>query len=113
MAVTQVGYTATAVATSSVMPVVVAVAAFPPILKLAAVPVILVPIRADGVPNAGVTRVGEVDNTTLPVPVDVVTPVPPLATGNVPEYAVAVTAPQVGVPAPADINTCPEVPAAV
>jgi len=35
-------------------------------------------------PNVGVTKVGELDNTTLPEPVEVVTPVPPLATGNVP-----------------------------
>ena len=28
---------------------------------------------------------GDVDNTTLPVPVDEVTPVPPLATGKVPD----------------------------
>jgi len=37
-----------------------------------------------GVPRIGVTNVGEVDNTTLPEPVDVVTPVPPFATGRVP-----------------------------
>jgi hypothetical protein len=37
-----------------------------------------------GVPSNGVTNVGEVDRTTEPVPVEVVTPVPPLATGNVP-----------------------------
>lgn len=37
-----------------------------------------------GVPRTGVTSVGLVDNTTLPVPVEVVTPVPPLATGKVP-----------------------------
>ena len=37
-----------------------------------------------GVPKIGETKVGEVDSTTLPVPVDDVTPVPPLATGNVP-----------------------------
>ena len=41
-----------------------------------------------GVPRAGVTNVGEFDNTTLVVPVLVVTPVPPLATGNVPETLV-------------------------
>jgi hypothetical protein len=38
-----------------------------------------------GVPKIGVTNVGLVDKTVLPVPVLVVTPVPPLATGNVPE----------------------------
>jgi hypothetical protein len=48
-------------------------------------PVALVNTIADGVPNAGVIKVGEVDNTTLPVPVDVVTPVPPLATAMVPD----------------------------
>jgi hypothetical protein len=35
-------------------------------------------------PNTGVTKVGLVDNTTAVVPVDAVTPVPPLATGKVP-----------------------------
>lgn len=70
---------------------VVAVAAFPPILKPEAVPVILVPTNVEGVPKLGVVNVGEVDNTTLPVPVDVVVPVPPLATPSVPEKPVAVT----------------------
>lgn len=95
-----------------------------------------------GVPSAGVTSVGEVLRTTLPVPVLVVTPVPPLRTGRaVPERLIAkvpvvvtgepetlknvgtvaatlVTVPVVGVAhvgplAPAEVNTCPEVPAAV
>ena len=44
----------------------------------------LVNVPEVGVPRIGVTNVGLVDNTTLPVPVEVVTPVPPLATGNVP-----------------------------
>ena len=48
---------------------VVTVAAFPPIFKPAAVPVILVPTNAEGVPNAGVTSVGEVLITTFPDPV--------------------------------------------
>jgi hypothetical protein len=47
-------------------------------------PVRLVATPEAGVPNAGVTSVGEFDNTTEPVPVDEVTPVPPLATGRVP-----------------------------
>lgn len=47
-------------------------------------PVRLVAVPEAGVPNAGVTSVGEFDNTTLPVPVEVVTPVPPLATPKVP-----------------------------
>jgi hypothetical protein len=37
-----------------------------------------------GVPKTGVVSVGEVDKTTEPDPVDVVTPVPPLATTSVP-----------------------------
>ena len=36
-----------------------------------------------GVPSNGVTNVGEFDNTTEPVPVEVVVPVPPLATAIV------------------------------
>jgi hypothetical protein len=47
-------------------------------------PVKLVATPEAGVPNAGVTNVGEFDNTTEPVPVEEVTPVPPLATGRVP-----------------------------
>ena len=37
------------------------------------------------VENVGVEIVGVFDSTTLPVPVDVVTPVPPRATANVPD----------------------------
>lgn len=37
-----------------------------------------------GVPKMGVTSVGLVESTTDPVPVEAVTPVPPLATGKVP-----------------------------
>jgi len=55
-----------------------------PAVRPAAVPVMFVPTKADGVPNAGVTRVGEVLRTVFPEPVEVVTPVPPLATGSVP-----------------------------
>jgi len=47
-------------------------------------PVAFVKTAELGVPNAGVTSVGEFDNTTLVVPVLVVTPVPPLATPKVP-----------------------------
>lgn len=47
-------------------------------------PVALVNTIAVGVPKAGVTSVGLVDKTTDPVPVLVVTPVPPDATGKVP-----------------------------
>jgi hypothetical protein len=44
-------------------------------------PVQEVRVPEDGVPNAGVTSVGEVDSTLLPEPVEVVTPVPPASTG--------------------------------
>jgi hypothetical protein len=47
-------------------------------------PVAFVKTAALGVPRAGVTNVGEFDNTTFVVPVLVVTPVPPLRTGRVP-----------------------------
>ena len=47
-------------------------------------PVALVRVTDVGVPNIGVTSVGLVERTTDPVPVLVVTPVPPLATGSVP-----------------------------
>jgi len=47
-------------------------------------PVAFVSTAELGVPRAGVTSVGEFDNTTLPVPVELVTPVPPLATAKVP-----------------------------
>ena len=56
-----------------------------PAVRPEAVPVMLVPTKAEGVPKAGVTSVGEVDKTTPPVPVEAeVDPVPPLATGSVP-----------------------------
>lgn len=57
-------------------------------------PVKFVATPEAGVPSAGVTSVGEFDNTTFPEPVDVVTPVPPLATAKVPA---TVTAPEVAV----------------
>ena len=47
-----------------------------------------------GVPSSGVIRVGLVESTTAPVPVLVVTPVPPFATASVPAN---VTAPVVAV----------------
>jgi len=45
-------------------------------------PVALVNTAADGVPRAGVVNVGLDARTTAPVPVAVVTPVPPDVTGN-------------------------------
>jgi hypothetical protein len=80
-------------------------------LKPAAVPVMFVPTKAEGVPNAGETKVGLLDNTTLPVPVEVVTPVPPFATGRVPVTPVdsgrpvtLVITPLEGVPKAGDVN---------
>jgi len=99
-------------------------------------PVALVKTPEVGVPRAGVTKVGEVLRTLFPEPVDVVTPVPPLATANVPATvttpvvavdgvkpvepkvidvtaAVDGTAPQDGAPLVVAMRTCPVVPAAV
>lgn len=53
-------------------------------VKLVAVPVILVPTRVEGVPRFGVIKVGEVLSTLLPLPVLVVTPVPPFPTRTKP-----------------------------
>lgn len=53
-----------------------------PAVSPEAVPVMFVPTKADGVPRAGVTKVGLVAKTTEPEPVDVVLPVPPLAIGK-------------------------------
>ena len=44
-------------------------------------------------PNTGVTKVGDVLNTMATVPVDEVTPVPPLATGSVPVTPVVIGRP--------------------
>ena len=52
-------------------------------------PVALVNVTLVGVPKIGVTNEGEVLNTTLPVPVDVVTPVPPRLTATVAPFHVA------------------------
>jgi hypothetical protein len=45
--------------------------------------VTLLTVVAVAAPSVGVVRVGEVDKTTEPLPVDVVTPVPPLFTAIV------------------------------
>jgi len=50
-------------------PVIAAFVVTVPAVNPEAVPVILVPTRAEGVPNAGVTSVGEVARTTAPLPV--------------------------------------------
>jgi hypothetical protein len=68
-------------------------------------PVQLVSTPDVGVPSRGVTRVGLVESTLAPEPVEVVTPVPPLETPNVPVTPVVsgrpvafVRTPEVGVP---------------
>ena len=62
-------------------------------------------VGASGIP----VNVGEIDKTAFPVPVDDVTPVPPLATGRVPDTCVVnPTLPQDGAtPVPPDINVFP------
>jgi len=65
---------------------------FTPVVK--GNPMALVSINADGVPSAGVTSVGLTLSTTLPLPVLLVTPVPPLATASSP---LTVTTPDVDV----------------
>ena len=45
-------------------------------------PVAFVRVAKDGTPMLGVVSAGEVLSTTEPVPVEVVTPVPPEATGR-------------------------------
>ena len=69
-ALAKVGYQTAAELVLSVTATFVAFAAVPPIDKLAAVPVMFVPTSADGVPKAGVTNVGLVAKTTLPLPVE-------------------------------------------
>jgi hypothetical protein len=68
-------------------------------------PVAFVKVAEVGVPKTGVTSVGLVDKTVEPVPVDVVTPVPPFATGRTPVTPVVrgnpvkfVAVPEDGVP---------------
>lgn len=60
-------------------------------------PVAFVKVTDVGVPKTGVTSVGLVLKTVLPVPVEVVTPVPPFATANVP-LSVMVPLPVTGPP---------------
>jgi hypothetical protein len=73
------------------------------------VPLMLVAVAT---PKTGVTRVGVVDNTVAPVPVEVVTPVPPLATPRVPVTPVdrgspvaLVRTPDAGVPRAGVVST--------
>ena len=65
-------------------------------------PVQLVKTPAEGVPMFGVVNAGLVDRTLFPEPVEVVTPVPPLATGSVPVTPVVTGKPVQFVSTPAD-----------
>ena len=65
-------------------------------------PVQLVKTPAEGVPMLGVVNAGLVDKTVLPEPVEVVTPVPPLATGKVPVTPVVIGNPVQLVKTPAE-----------
>lgn len=65
-------------------------------------PVQLVKTPAEGVPMFGVVNAGLVDRTLLPEPVELVTPVPPLATGKVPVTPVVIGKPVQFVSTPAD-----------
>ena len=71
-----------AVAVEFVPPLAIGRTPVTPVVK--GKPVKLVATPEVGVPKRGVTSVGLVLRTTLPEPVEVVTPVPPLATGKVP-----------------------------
>lgn len=65
-------------------------AAVPVVFWLSVGKVQLARLPLVGVPKIGVTSVGLLESTTLPVPVDVVTPVPPEATAKVEERPAAV-----------------------
>ena len=73
-----------ALPTDVTSPVRLALVVTVPAVSPEAVPVMFVPSKKLGVPRFGVTSVGLLDSTTFVVPVDVVTPVPPLATTKVP-----------------------------
>ena len=69
---------------------VVAVAALPVVFWLSVGNVQFAKLPEEGVPKAGVVNVGEVDRTTEPEPVELVTPVPPDATAKVADKPAAV-----------------------
>lgn len=83
-----------ALPTEVMCPVRLALVVTFPAVRLAAVPVMLVPTRAEGVPSAGVISVGESARTGAPVPVAVV------QTGNAdapPPTRISVVAPAASV----------------
>jgi hypothetical protein len=90
--VPKMGVTNVGVVASTLAPDPVEVVAPVPPLAIGSAPtacdtgtlVALVNTTEDGVPSAGVTKEGDVERTTLPVPVEVVTPVPPFPTATMP-----------------------------
>ena len=72
-----------ALPTDVTAPVRLALVVTLPAVKPAAVPVMFVPTSADGVPKAGVTKVGDVAKTSAPVPVSSVTAAAKLADDGV------------------------------
>lgn len=80
------------------------------VVAICVLSVLAAAVGAVGVP----VRAGEADRTTEPVPVEVVTPVPPLATGKVPDTSADKdTDPHVGAPEELPCSTWVDVPAKV
>ena len=59
-----------------------------------------------GVPRTGVTRIGAVESTVLPLPVEVVTPVPPRRTGKVPAVTCVAEIEMASAPATPCVEAC-------
>jgi hypothetical protein len=64
-------------------------------------------LLAVALPSEGVIKVGDVFKTTEPVPVLVVTPVPPLTTGSTPVKTGSL---KEGAAEPLEVSICPDVP---
>jgi len=92
LAITVAPYLNTSLPPDSTMlnPVVTTEPELPVVAWLSVGKVQLVRVPEDGVPKAGVTSVGLLDSTTEPVPVELVTPVPPDATDRVADSPAAV-----------------------
>ena len=106
--------TVVALPTEVTMPLRLAFVVTVPAVNPAAVPVILVPTSALGVPSAGVISVGDVLKTKLPDPVSSVTAVIKFDEFGVAKKA-GIFAPklvQVGAPVPFEVRYWPVVPAA-
>lgn len=86
-----------ALPTEVTAPVKLALVTVEPAIKPKAVPVMLVATMAVGVPRSGVTNVGDVANTSAPVPVSSVTAARKLADEGVPKK-VAIPEPKPATP---------------